>query len=66
MNQKNRNMVLLAVAVLIWAAVTPFMWRDLERRPQDQIRGKKWMWWIASFNLSGSLAYLLFGRRTSD
>jgi hypothetical protein len=52
----------VAVAVLVWAIVTPFMWRDLRRRPRDAVRGPKWLWWLSSLNLSGSVAYWLFGR----
>lgn len=50
-------------AVATWAVVTPFMWRDLRHRPADQVRGRKWLWWVASTNLSGSAAYFLFGRK---
>jgi hypothetical protein len=39
------------------------MWRDLRHRPADQVRGRKWLWWVASTNLSGSAAYFLFGRK---
>jgi hypothetical protein len=52
----------VVVAVLIWSVVTPLMWRDLRRRGPEQVRGPKWLWWIASANLSGSVAYWLFGR----
>lgn len=60
----NRKGVLVAVA-LVWAVVTPFMWRDLRRRNPEQVRGKKWIWWMASFNLTGSIAYFLFGRKSA-
>ena len=63
MTEKNRKIGAVLVALAIWAVVTPFMWRDLRRRTPEQVRGKKWMWFVASSNLSGSLAYLLFGRK---
>jgi hypothetical protein len=63
---KNRKVVLVGVAVLVWSVVTPFMWRDLRGRSGDQVRGPKWLWWIVSTNLSGSAAYWLFGRKPVD
>jgi hypothetical protein len=62
MERASRKKLIIAVAVLIWSVVTPFMWRDLRRRGPDQVRGPKFLWWIASTNLSGSVAYWLFGR----
>jgi hypothetical protein len=53
--------------VLIGAAhvtVTTVTWRDLRRRPPEQVRGAKWFWRIVSgANTLGSVLYLLFGRR---
>lgn len=63
---RNRKIVLVSVVLLIWAVVTPFMWRDLKGRTPEQVRGPKWLWWIASLNLSGSAAYWLIGRRAGD
>ena len=66
-NRSQRQVVLVAVVLGIWAMVTPFMWRDLHRRSSEQVRGPKWLWWLLSANLSGSAAYWLFGRRqTTD
>jgi hypothetical protein len=53
----------IAIVVLVWAVVTPFTWRDLRRRTPDQVRGSKWLWRVASSNLTGSIAYFLFGRK---
>lgn len=61
--ESRKSLVAVAVAVAVWAIVTPFMWRDLRERAPEQVRGKKWMWWMASFNLTGSVAYFLFGRK---
>lgn len=62
MQRRHRTLVVV-IAVSVWAVVTPFIWRDLRQRPADQVRGPKWLWWILSANLSGSVAYVLFGRR---
>jgi hypothetical protein len=46
---------------LLVAALT---WRDIRRRPPEQIRGSKTVWRIASgANTLGSVAYWLFGRK---
>ena len=55
--------VAVVVALATWAVVTPFVWHDLRRRPADQVRGPKWLWRLASLNLTGSIAYVLVGRR---
>jgi hypothetical protein len=66
MRWRNPRTVLIVVVLVVWAIVTPFTWRDLRRRSPDQIRGSKWMWRVASSNLTGSIAYFLFGRKPSD
>ncbi|HYP46694.1 MAG TPA: hypothetical protein VEQ66_16030 [Propionibacteriaceae bacterium] len=55
----------LAIAVLAaHAAITAVTWRDLSRRPRSQLRGSHALWRLVSaLNTSGSLAYLLVGRR---
>jgi hypothetical protein len=63
MERSRARTLAIVVAVSVWAVVTPFLWRDLHRRPADQIRGPKWLWVILSANLSGTVAYFLFGRR---
>jgi hypothetical protein len=56
-----RLIVALAVAHLV---VTSLVWRDLRRLTDDQVRGPKRMWRIASAaNMSNSVVYLLIGRR---
>ncbi len=62
---RTRTLVII-LAVLVWTLVTPFMWRDLRRRSADQVRSPKWLWWLASTNLSGSAAYWLVGRTGGD
>jgi hypothetical protein len=66
MERSGTKRLAVVVAVVVWSVVTPFMWRDLRRRGPDQVRGPKWLWWIASANLSGSAAYWLFGRREAS
>lgn len=62
MHQRNREAAVI-IALVLWAVVTPFTWRDLERRTPEQVRGRKWMWRLASANLTGSVAYFLVGRK---
>jgi hypothetical protein len=39
-------------------------WRDLRRRPDAGVRGRKRMWRLWSgLNTTGSITYWLFGRR---
>jgi hypothetical protein len=66
MMRNNRGIMIVALAVAVWAAVTPPMWRDLRARTSEQVRGPKWLWWVASLNLSGSAGYWLVGRRKTD
>jgi hypothetical protein len=58
--------MLLATVVITWLVVTPFVWRDLKRRSPEQVRGSKWFWRLASANLSGSIAYFMIGRKSSN
>lgn len=45
-------------------AVAAWTWRDIERRPAEQIRGTKRLWKTASaMNTLGSLAYWIGGRK---
>lgn len=66
MDRSHRKVVIVVVALAVWAVVTPHMWRDLRGRTPDQVRGPKWLWWIASSNLTGSLAYWMFARKSAD
>ena len=50
--------------LVVHAAITALTWRDLRRRPADQVRGSKKLWRAASaMNTVGSLAYLVIGRK---
>ena len=58
---QRRSIVLSGVvqlALLVAALV------DIRRRPQEEIRGNKWLWTAAAFvNFVGPISYFLFGRR---
>ena len=47
-------------------AVTALTWRDLRHRSDDQVRGNKKWWRVASAaNTTNSLVYLVFGRKSA-
>ncbi len=51
-------------ALLAHVVVTVLVWRDIAARPAGAVRGGKNLWRVLSgLNTSGSLAYLLLGRR---
>jgi hypothetical protein len=58
---KRIALVALVLAEIGLAALT---WRDLRRRPAEEIRGSKRLWRIIStINPGNSVAYWLVGRR---
>jgi hypothetical protein len=58
---KRVALVALVLAEIGLAALT---WRDLRRRPAEEIRGSKRLWRIIStINPGNSVAYWLVGRR---
>jgi len=62
-NPSPRLIAALAVGHVI---VTTLVWRDLRQRADDEVRGSKRLWRIASAaNMSNSIAYLLIGRKGS-
>jgi hypothetical protein len=62
MRKPNRNVVLTVVAVE--AAAAALAYRDLARRADDEVRGRKLLWRIfIGLNPGNSLVYWLFGRR---
>lgn len=63
MNPRSRAVVV--AALIVWAVVTPLVWRDLQRRTKEEVRGPKLLWRLASANLSGSVLYALVGRRNA-
>ena len=37
---------------------------DIYRRPQEEVRGSKWLWTAAAFvNFVGPISYFVFGRK---
>ena len=61
--RKPNKLVLTAIAAA-HLGVTTLTWRDLRRRPAEQVRGNKKFWQVASaLNTSGSVGYWLIGRR---
>jgi hypothetical protein len=56
--------VVLGIAAGVEFSAKVAMWRDLKKRPADQIRGPKWAWVLGSFvNTVGPVAYFGWGRR---
>lgn len=62
MNRKTLNTILLYLPFHLAAvAVT---WRDISRRPSEQVRGGKRLWrFVSAVNTVGALAYWLVARR---
>ncbi len=55
---------LAAIIVPIQVVLAGLAWRDLARRTDDQVRGKKSVWRVfVSLNPGNSVVYWLFGRR---
>ena len=62
MRKPTRNVILTVVAVEATAAALAY--RDLARRGDDEVRGRKLLWRIfIGLNPGNSLVYWLFGRR---
>jgi hypothetical protein len=60
----TRKKLLIAIVVPIQVVLAVFAWRDLGRRTDDQVRGKKNFWRVfVTINPGNSVAYWLFGRR---
>jgi hypothetical protein len=54
----------IAAIVVGHLVLTTLAWRDIRRRPDDQIRGSKKVWRVATgANSANSLAYFVFGRK---
>jgi hypothetical protein len=60
----NTKKLVLGTLALIEVIASALAWRDLARRPDDKIRGKKNLWRIfISMNPGNSLVYWAVGRR---
>jgi hypothetical protein len=54
---------MVGVLLLVSLGIVGFAERDLQQRPEKQIRGSKLAWRLAGLNALGALAYLGLGRR---
>lgn len=58
----QRRSIVLSGVVQVTLLIAALM--DIRRRPQEEIRGNKWLWTAATFvNFVGPISYFLFGRR---
>jgi hypothetical protein len=63
MNPNRKKLVMVSLVVLEVIA-TRLAWRDLARRSDDQVRGRKSLWRVfVSLNPGNSLIYWAIGRR---
>ena len=63
MNDRPKRIALTAL-VLAEVGLAALTWRDIRRRPAEEIRGSKLFWRIIStINPGNSVAYWLVGRR---
>jgi len=53
---------LTALSVAVVAAAE----RDIQRRPAEQVRGKKLLWRLLCLNALGALGYFRWGRRAAE
>jgi hypothetical protein len=61
---KRKRWVLAAIVVPVQVVLAVLAWRDLSRRTDDQVRGKKLLWRLfVSLNPGNSVIYWLLGRR---
>ncbi len=52
------GLVLAVSLVLVTAAE-----RDIHQRPDDQLRGNRWVWRLVCLNALGAVNYFAWGRR---
>ena len=61
MERKPNPVVFVLIGHALIATVT---WRDIQRRPAEQVRGSKTLWrTLSAVNTLGSAGYWLIGRR---
>jgi hypothetical protein len=66
MAERKPSLGVIAAIVVGHLLVTTLTWRDIRHRSDDQIRGSKKGWRLATgANTANSVAYLLFGRKRS-
>jgi hypothetical protein len=60
----GRQRALAFVGAVVQMTLQALALRDLRRRPSDDVRGPKGLWFLATFvNTIGPIAYFLLGRR---
>ena len=58
---------LAAFGALVQVTLLTLAHRDLSARPDEQVRGPKWLWRIVTMiNFVGPIAYFCCGRTTSE
>jgi len=61
MSRGQRKWLVLAAGVQL--SLAGAAWTDLARRPEGEVRGKKWQWALAiGVNFVGPISYLRWGR----
>jgi hypothetical protein len=65
MNQRRRpSPPVLAALLVAHIVVTALTWRDISRRSDEQLRGKKWFWRaFSALQMGNSAVYWLVGRK---
>jgi hypothetical protein len=64
MATRRPNPKVIAAIVAGHLALTTFAWRDIRHRPDDEVRGSKKVWRMATaVNSVHTLAYFIFGRK---
>jgi hypothetical protein len=58
--------LLTAVTVAVSLVLIGIAQRDLQQRPEGEVRGDKRLWRLVSLNGLGAFAYLRWGRRTQS
>jgi hypothetical protein len=60
----EQKWVLVALVVPVEVVLAVLAWRDLARRTDEQVRGKKRLWrLLVSINPGNAVIYWMFGRR---
>jgi hypothetical protein len=60
--QRNRVLALIAASLVLVAAAEV----DIQRRPADQVRGRKLVWRMLCLNALGAVGYFRWGRRPAE
>lgn len=60
--QRFWAVLVLAVSLVLVTAAQ----RDLQHRPDDELRGHKWLWRLVCLNAIGAVNYFAWGRRAQQ